>query len=407
MVDRWNGALDIPWAERGDEWIEHVWEALATKVQSLGRAAGVGAPNSKIPWRHHIYELNYSVLRSQLVLAEEKPTKFRVLITGDGEQTPDQVAPWIYAVKEARRRTGKSDKMWVWLAYAGVKPSPKSFDARLPRPVRLGDEVRVLPDDKMTLLTPATRAGLSAVRIHPTTVHAVVTRVSAGIWPDGQRKSAVLLERACQLISVVIDEPFVVLDDGQAQEKSSIDDVEPTFPEPTRRDSELLSMVGHVDNVLNINDSELSVAWRLLHGDEALRHAISAHHQGLRMMDEHQSYAAIAFVSVLESLGEDDHDLARCASCGQLTGLGSRFRRSVEQIYGDAGAQFLANIYSRRSKTAHEGVLHGLELLPEGYQGRYLSEDHEFYFYRQLHVLRAASTQLLRSRLGIAHGTPL
>ncbi|HVF06382.1 MAG TPA: hypothetical protein VNA20_16185 [Frankiaceae bacterium] len=409
VLDRWKGALDVAWAERGDEWIGHLWEALATKAPNFGHNAGVADSNEKIPWRHYIYELRESDLHSQLVLAEESLSKFRVLITGTGEQTPDQVAPWIYAIREARRRTGKSDRPWVWRSYAAIKPSLTSFDVRLARDIALATDIRIVPDSKPILLRPATRAGITAVRLHPATVHALVAQTSAGIESDAQRKAALLVERACQLVSLVLDEPFVVMEDVQLQEGlESLEDAAPLFPDQSTQDRDILTTVGSLDRVIEVDNRELVRAWALLGDDAVLRHAIGAHHQGLRMMDEHHSYAAIAFVSVLETLADEEVATAgQCATCGQLTGLASKYRRAVSEAFGDAAVKILDSMYDHRSKTAHEGILHGPELLPEGYRGPHLSDDRESRFHRRLYLLRATSAQLLRVRLGITCGAPL
>ena len=117
------------------------------------------------------------------------------------------------------------------------------------------------------------------------------------------------------------------------------------------------------------------------------------------LLHEHTSYAALAFVAVVESLA--GVPIETCGSCHQTRGSTRRFRESLRALIGDAGANALADMYDKRSRTAHGGLLHGLELVPGTAFPRFLSEDPEFDFAQQTQLLRFASKIKLRQLLGV------
>jgi hypothetical protein len=70
-------------------------------------------------------------------------------------------------------------------------------------------------------------------------------------------------------------------------------------------------------NPLNIDDEWLSCAVRNLENSEALRDALSAFYEGVGLVDDHASFAAVAFVTCVEQIGdllfgEEDPPIESC-----------------------------------------------------------------------------------------------
>ena len=77
--------------------------------------------------------------------------------------------------------------------------------------------------------------------------------------------------------------------------------------------------------------------------------------------DEHPSLAGVAFVAVIESIGTLLVNPEHCNVCGSRVGAGKAFRRALRLILPEDEALSLDATYGARSKTAHEGQLHGAE----------------------------------------------
>lgn len=108
----------------------------------------------------------------------------------------------------------------------------------------------------------------------------------------------------------------------------------------------------------------LASAIALLDNDPLLLQAIRAFHQGQMLEARHPSFAVIAYVGVIEGIGARYVDLARCdccETCEMSSGAGKRFRTALKHAVSKKEAKALSDIYDRRSKTAHEGRLHGHE----------------------------------------------
>lgn len=102
-------------------------------------------------------------------------------------------------------------------------------------------------------------------------------------------------------------------------------------------------------------------AWELLAKERYVDDACAT--EGLLLAREHPSFALIAFISTIETLGAKLFPPARCPQCKQITGSGERFRRALALVEDEATAVSLSKAYGPRSRTAHSSKLHGHELM--------------------------------------------
>jgi hypothetical protein len=87
-------------------------------------------------------------------------------------------------------------------------------------------------------------------------------------------------------------------------------------------------------------------------------------HQGLLLESRAPSMALIAYVACIERLGEAlGGTVERCSECKAVQGSGARSRNAVAAVLAAAEAQELNAAYALRSRTAHQGRLHGGESL--------------------------------------------
>jgi hypothetical protein len=77
------------------------------------------------------------------------------------------------------------------------------------------------------------------------------------------------------------------------------------------------------------------------------------------------SYSLLAFIGSVEGIGAKLQPLRRCeccSSCQSSVGAGRRFREALKLVLPGTEVKYLAAFYEQRSKTVHEGRLHGDEL---------------------------------------------
>jgi hypothetical protein len=123
--------------------------------------------------------------------------------------------------------------------------------------------------------------------------------------------------------------------------------------------------------------------------------------EGMEAQAEHPSLAAIAFVAVIESIGVMLVPPRRCTVCGTTIGSGRAFKRALREALPVDEAKLLEAIYMVRSKTAHEGKLHGSEVSFGMTHGpSFWTPDPTFAFeWQQVWPLRKAARLLLERDL--------
>lgn len=108
--------------------------------------------------------------------------------------------------------------------------------------------------------------------------------------------------------------------------------------------------------------SWLGDAFAAVESDPNLERVLLMHHEGLALLADHPSFALLAFVSVIERVGEVTKGLERCKECNQVRGSRRRFRTASARVLDDADAAAMTRAYdSARSPTTHAAVLHGRE----------------------------------------------
>jgi len=106
----------------------------------------------------------------------------------------------------------------------------------------------------------------------------------------------------------------------------------------------------------------LSSAYHLLDRDPEMLSAANMYYEGISVLPDHPSLAFVCFVSVVETLSVRKHGYPdRCRFCNSYCGLGRRFRNTLKPVLDPDDVETVANAYDRRSRTLHEGKLHGRE----------------------------------------------
>ena len=70
--------------------------------------------------------------------------------------------------------------------------------------------------------------------------------------------------------------------------------------------------------------------------------------------------ALLGFVAAIEALATPKRP-PRCPECKAIQGSGERFREALATVLAPHEVVLVGKVYDRRSRTAHDGRLHGSE----------------------------------------------
>jgi len=361
FVDLFESPLDVDWSTEGDELIHHMWLILHERIPMTGHSYLQHPPTESEPYFYFGYRPASDVLISELALVPQRDGKIRAFVgVTNPDQIPSQVQPWAEALIEATGRLSAGHPNHHWFAIVG----PIGDRARGAQVLTSGGSV-----GGMTV-HPATSVYLDAKdpspfpRLSGFTYHVsfpvVVEGWSRGYdWSTASESAAADLTRLCALLSLAFGACWRLRD--------APDERDEPIPAPRSRfGSEVFP---EVDG--NWAHEEVSFpdwadkAWDALLCQPPLGIALHAYHQGLDMMEAFPSYALLAFVGAIEGIGAMSEPLRRCDCCPNCSiniGSSRRFRRALRLVLSRKGADELSDVYDYRSRTAHEGRLHGDEL---------------------------------------------
>ncbi|WP_162907412.1 hypothetical protein [Allorhizocola rhizosphaerae] len=391
----------------GDEWRGHVFAHLADVAESSGYQMHSQEGGG------YLYTPSGGRMTTSLLITRSTNNRPICHVLGRGERNDADVATWVDAIDHAVRQLGEK-KSYPWWAVIGEDP-----DARISPPIRMVDErtvggIRLLPARTAFIEPRAGRSIASSTTARTFLVHAhgVSTGYAAHV---AMREAARNLRILCSLLSLISGRTWVLrsgpsyvtrVADGQPITEA------PTLPEYTYFLPEEMRREENSPEPIPLSfPASIEAAWGKLLTERRIADLIVAFHESL-LLDSggHDSYALLGCVAVIEAIGNRGYKkLPRCKGCDNcngcrnVIGAAARFRDALARVMNADRAKELGNlVYGRRSDTAHEGVLHGIE--PEfgaGFRFGELADDPPIEFGYTVRRLRYATVQLLRNELGL------
>jgi hypothetical protein len=118
------GSLDVNWQEEGEEWMHHLWTALAEEVELTGHGISSQGPSPELPAPHLVLAPNSPKLSSRLRLVPLQRGLLAIITGTDSEAAqPSQVEPWLRAIEIASGRIGQRHQVYQWAAIIGERPN--------------------------------------------------------------------------------------------------------------------------------------------------------------------------------------------------------------------------------------------------------------------------------------------
>jgi hypothetical protein len=386
------GLESFDWRTQGDEWVHRVGECLAEiegytvtghkydgTTEPFIEFTGVGPDGATLDTRLVIIRLQEGVY---------------VAIAGKTEE-PDEAAAeaWTQAARCATARLGSPGTEFRWTAtFAPPSPRIGGAEPTLKSDATIG-VFRLVPVGHPLYEILPQAASLASVGPSVSWPILIEAHHEGYNWDAASKKAAFELHRLSALLSLAFGECLVVrqapapIERGVRQvpdrlwwQQSGYEGDTSPPPEPR--------------NVVTVPDW-VPDAWQRMQKRPKLAHAVTAYHEGLRAQFAHPSLALVAFIASVEAVANTLFKEERCPKCGAHRGVAARFRAAVRLVTTDEEAERLGAVYSPRSRTVHQGWLHGGETMP-GVLGFSWGEDPVREFERDVWGMRTVSRDLLR-----------
>ncbi|MEU4693716.1 hypothetical protein [Actinoplanes sp. NPDC023714] len=391
--------LDLDRRKNGDEWIHLVFRRLrATGFQMSGHAAFPGG---------HIYRPSGTEHRTALWVLFPTGQGPICLVLGDGDPSEVAVEPWRDAVTHAIGQIGAVTD-FAWWTIIGCDPNtPDVVALRLSEPTEVAG-LRLVPALELFYENVPGRFNIFQSNDRHTGL-VKVTGSSMGYNSNvAHEEAARRIRLLCSLLSVAFGMPWIQRSsvnpltrfNGHGDtEPMNVDDIHIPAISPWDRDDEVPPDTEALTQSVEI-PRWIGRRWETITRDKRMVDALLNHHEGQLMMAHHPSHAALAFVTTVEALGNRKvKKLPRCRECRVVTGSGDRFRDALARVIPAQEADALGRkFYNWRSRTAHDGVLHGTEPAFGAWAfWSGISENTARDFERELYSLAAAAQRLLLS----------
>jgi hypothetical protein len=281
------------------------------------------------------------------------------LFAGGRDEPPDEEACslWLDAARCATTRLGLEGEPQHWSALIGP-PQPRvgGSEATLGETVAIGPFVLEPQHRPFRESWPSRPPSLLGRALNLSWFIGVEGQHAGYNWPIAGRRAAFDIHRLCTLLSVAGVGPTVLREAPAPLEwgRRTVPETNPWEPMPGQ-------LGDHPTPAIWTPPSWLDDAWNRVQSMPWLAHALSAHHEGLRAQYEHPSLALVAFIGAIEAVSNRMWIVHRCEACGGHIGIAARFRATLRVVLPPDDADFLGRAYKPRSKTVHEGHLHGGE----------------------------------------------
>ncbi|PRY18874.1 hypothetical protein [Pseudosporangium ferrugineum] len=398
--------LDVELRENGDEWIEFVFRRLGETVGSTGYSM---AAHQALPGGY-IYRVTGEEVLTALWVLFTRGGGPLCAILSQGEPAEADVEVWWDAVTHAVDQIG-TVTTFAWWTIIGPDPhSGMGAAVRLAAAATAGG-LRLDPEPGLFFENVPDKFNLFSGRPQHSGLVKATGESIGYTWHVATSDAARRVRLLCALLSIssgtawiqrVGVHPLIRHTAAGAFEPTRPEDIELPAASPWEREDMILP----ADEV-QVHEVEvppwINARWETIVGDVRLTHALLNHHEGMLMMANHPSHACLAFVTTIEALGNRAiKKPPRCKHCRVVSGSGERFRQALARVIpADEAEQLGRRFYNWRSRTAHDGILHGLEPTFGAWpHSSGFSESTERAFQTELFGLAAAARRLLLLEVG-------
>ncbi|MFF9733685.1 hypothetical protein ACF1GX_30200 [Streptomyces albidoflavus] len=386
------GEFDVPWETRGDEWISRIAEHITEHQGIISHQAARYGAFWQFTVREEGREENSDTCMIAFPLAED-----RVAVSACGIEQADEnlISGFRAALTSAAEEIRKPARAKKWSAIIGEAPSlfqgnPHHISKKLPL-----DGVKLSSTERHFWQPGVSDSpSVSSFSLH-SSIPILVRGTSIGHdWTHtAQRDAAETLTVLVAFLSVIwnihvdVEEGPTPLEFGERQ----LPDRHPWVQGIDLGPLTESSTVENFEIPEWIND-----AWLLTKRTAKIKSSVTMYLEGLRVEDRHPSLALIAYVTAVESISLMLFEKKRCKECSNHLDVGLKFLEALKLVTAGSDLETLRLIYGDRSKTVHQGRLHGTELALGALSFGMLSNDPATSFkLNNVRIMKGAARKLL------------
>lgn len=389
--------LNIDFSVHGTEWLTLFSEAVSEQSSAwsvVGWSYSSNDPQLKVD----IGVDSGCAVIEVLVAHSERPVR---VVADEGPNLDESSVEMISnAIRIAESRVGKSNKEFEWSAVLLQRPGPRGVAERLDRPFSIGRNRLAPLDFVFRDPYPVNRHdSLHSYGVHQSIPVRVVGRSPGYSWrEDASKNAARTLRDICAILAVSwefhtyeVVEAAAPIDCGIRQAREC---------RPWLRGAQFFRN-GEVDWASHSINDWYDVAIEKVNHEQKLRYAVDAFLEARYVEDLHPSLAVVAYTASIEVVAGMLFKAQRCAACGSHMEIARRFRAALREVLSEGAAASLERMYNSRSRTVHDGRLHGRETTP-GYWGFSVFPDDVSgtFSWEVMHLATAARLLLLRALTG-------
>ncbi|WP_156175062.1 MULTISPECIES: hypothetical protein [unclassified Leucobacter] len=255
------------------------------------------------------------------------------------------------AISFASQKAGRSTQHFKWSTILIQVPQVWHHSSRLTSKIQIG-ELTLEPEE--LVFTDVLYPGMTfdgTYRIHQSHPIRVRGQTQATSWESALREAERTLRKLCGLLALNWDPPYEVA--------ASI--VNRLHGEPSARTTRAGIQLtdSHTEHSVAWEDHPspkyTDEAWVKLNSSDALKNAVDAYLEARYVEEKHQALALVAYVSSIEAIANilfvrpRDKDVTKA------------FKAALRVILPEEEAEALGRVYSWRSTTVHQGIIHGGE----------------------------------------------
>lgn len=360
------GSFPVPWQHHGDYWTDVLFHHLNTNRNSMMMCdAAHLLPDEEPDEWGWVHGFRYQPRRDDEALPDMVLAVFRdgvaVFLESDEPLTPEIVVEWHIAIDAANDALSADPAEFEWSALISPRPvvENRPVTRYLDEPFNIGP-YRIEASNKiLTEYTSHWSYDLNKPHKYNAEPLVVVGGTTGLHWNEAMNAAKADLRTVCALLSLSDPACFVARTQPWTGDRSVRADPWLRNCDPLSTEERTAWREGSVRR-----PRWMDRAWHLATTDDTFRAALHMHYEGQLLETGHPSYASVAFVSCIETLGEKLLKLRHCKECNMKKGATERFRLTAALVCDTDEAMTLKRqIYGTRSTTVHASQLHGSELL--------------------------------------------
>jgi hypothetical protein len=158
-------------------------------------------------------------------------------------------------------------------------------------------------------------------------------------------------------------------------------------PLPSAEDPTLEQHAQDHEQIWDVTPSDLATkAVETMEADADVTGLVAALYHARTIERTTPSLALVMYVSVVEAIGARFFSQTRCKCCDKCDksdGYSRQFRQALRLVLPSKDAKRLGKLYGKRSRTAHQGALHGTEFRLTGTRNTFVDDSADTSFIKR------------------------